>query len=82
MNRGLIDFMTFSYSYLCKGRGILKADEIRAIQSGAGTVARTAPAVLEQEGPQSEERRLTLEEAQMIQQHIDECTDWLLRLEM
>lgn len=82
MGRGLIDYLTYAYGYLCKGRGRLSAEQIRAIQQGAETVTRTAPVVLADDAPAGKELKLDLEEAVMINQHIEECTQWLLSLEV
>ncbi len=83
MNRGLIDYLTWTYSFLCKGRGILFPDDIRAIQNGANTMTRTAPIVLRDESrPAGKEAEVIQEEAEMITQHINECVDWLIRQEI
>ena len=81
MSKGLIDYLTYTYSFLCKGRGKLGADPIRAIQAGADTITKTAPVVLADDGPAGRELALDLEEANMINGHIEEATLWLLSLE-
>ena len=81
MSRGLIDYLSYAYSFLCKGRGKLGADQIRAIQAGADTITKTAPVVLADDGPAGRELALDLEEANMINGHIEEATVWLLSLE-
>ena len=81
MSKGLIDSLTFAYSFLCKGRGRLDADQIRAIQAGADTVTKTAPVVLADESTPAGRELLDLEEANMINGHIEEATIWLLSLE-
>lgn len=81
MSRGLIDSLTFAYSFLCKGRGRLNAEQIRAIQAGADTMTKAAPIVLADDGPAGKELALDLEEANMINGHIEEATVWLLNLE-
>ncbi len=81
MSKGLIDYLTYAYSFLCKGRGKLGADQIRAIQAGADTITKTAPVVLADDGPAGRELALDLEEANMINGHIEEATVWLLSLE-
>lgn len=80
MSRGLIDYLTYAYSYLHKGRGILRADDVRAIREGTRTMVRTAPAVLASED--SQELGVTLDEARLIEQHIEESVEWLLTLEI
>ena len=81
MSRGLIDTLTYTYSFLCRGRGRLGADQIRAIQQGADTMTKAAPVVLADDGPVGKELALDLEEANMINGHIEEATLWLLSLE-
>lgn len=81
MSKGLIDYLTYAYSFLCKGRGRLGADQIRAIQAGADTMTKAAPVVLADEGPAGKELALDLEEANMINGHIEEATIWLLSLD-
>lgn len=81
MSRGLIDTLTYTYSFLCRGRGRLDADQIRAIQAGANTMTKAAPVVLADDGPAGKELALDLEEANMINGHIEEATLWLLSLE-
>lgn len=82
MMKGLIDYMTFAYSFLCKGAFDLRGDDVKAIRAGANTIARTAPTVLKDESAPSRRQELTLAEAEMINQHIDECAEWLLRQEI
>lgn len=82
MSRGLIDYLTYAYTFLCKGRGRLDADSIRAIQNGADTITKTAPVVLMDDStPAGRELALDLEEANMINNHIEQATVWLLSLE-
>lgn len=78
MTRGLIDSLTYAYRYLHKGRGILTAEDAQAIRAGTRAMVKNAPAVLADEA----ELRITLDEAQLIEQHIDESVDWLLRQEI
>ena len=81
MSRGLIESLTYTYSFLCRGRGRLDATQIRAIQKGADTMTKAAPVVLSDEGPVGKEFALDLEEANMINEHIEEATVWLRSLE-
>ena len=81
MSRGLIEALTYTYSFLCRGRGRLDAAQIRAIQQGADTMTKAAPVVLSDDGPAGKELALDLEEANMINEHIEEATVWLLSLE-
>lgn len=83
MSRGLIDYLTFAYSFLAKGRGILKRDDIDAIRVGAKTITCRAPQVLKDEtAPTQPGSLLDFEEAVLINQHIEECAEWLLRQEI
>lgn len=80
MTRGLIDYLTYAYSYLHKGRGILRADDMQAIRAGTRTMVKTAPAVLANET--DTDLTTVLAEAKLIEQHIEESVDWLLTLEI
>ena len=82
MSKGLIEALTYTYSFLCRGRGRLEADQIRAIQKGADTMTKAAPVVLADEGPVGKDFALDLEEANMINGHIEEATTWLHSLEI
>ncbi len=80
MSRGLIEYLTYAYSYLHKGRGILRANEVTAIRAGTRAMVKTAPAVLANE--QDGDLTAVLAEAQLIEQHIEESVEWLLALEI
>lgn len=84
MYRGLIDNLTFVYSFICKGRGRLTAQEMEAIAKGAHTVTATAPAVLGglDDGTATTEDQKDLQEAIKIDQHIDEMYTFLTAMEI
>ena len=46
MYRELIDHLAFVYGFVCKGRGKVAQEELRAIEDGSHAVVRNAPAVL------------------------------------
>lgn len=83
MYRGLIDYMTFAYTFICKARGRLSSDEMDAVALGAHTVAAKAEPVLgDGSRTMSAEDRADLMEAQKIDQHIEEMNIYLQSLEI
>ena len=80
MTRGLIDYLTYTYRFIHKGSGILKAPDLQAIGVGASVMVRTAPGILPQDTDLEEVSR-TMQEAQLIDHHIEESIAWLLTLE-
>ncbi len=81
MYRGLIDNLTFVYSFICKGRGKLTEAEMQAISGGAHTLTDKAPAVLGSEDETASDRA-DLAEARKIDEHIEEMTIFLQSLEI
>lgn len=71
MYKGLIDNLTFVYSFLAKGRGKLQADQLQAIAQGAHTITKTAPAVLGNDD-QTAADAADLNEARLIDTHIEQ----------
>lgn len=84
MYRGLIDSLTFTYTYICKARGRISNKEMEAIAQGAHTVTKYAPAVLggAQAIEGTKEDALDLEEAVKIDEHIDEMYTFLSSMEI
>lgn len=81
MYRGLIDHLAFVYGFVCKGRGKVPEDQLRAIADGTHAVVRNAPAVLGGEDEKEEDRKDLLLAGKMDQQ-IEEATVFLLSLEI
>jgi hypothetical protein len=83
MYRGLIDHLTFAYTYICKGRGRLKAEDMAAIAQGAHVVAVNAPNVLARtDMMETASDRADLAEARKIDEHIEEMYVFLNSLEI
>ena len=80
MYRGLIDNLAFVYGFICKGRGKLGDDDLRAVANGAHTIVKHAPAVLGGEDEQEEDRK-DLALAVKMDDQIEEATVFLLSLE-
>lgn len=81
MYKGLIDHLAFVYGFMCKGRGKIRQNELRAIADGTHAVVRNAPAVLGGEDEQEEDRK-DLALAGKMDQQIEEATIFLLSLEI
>ena len=83
MFKGLIDYLTFGYTFICKGRGKLKASEMMMIQGGADVAVRHAGEVLGDNGQQmTKDDQLDLEEARKIYEHVEEMSVFLQSLEI
>lgn len=82
MFRGLIDYLTFGYTFICKGRGKLKPSEMMMIQGGANSVVNHAEQVLGDGQAMSRDDRADLEEARKIYEHIEEMSAYLQTLEI
>lgn len=83
MFRGMIDYLTFGYTYLCKGRGKLSAADMAKIMGGAKVVVDNAEAVLGGAAtPVGAEDRADLKEAGKIYEHLEEMAVFLQSMEI
>lgn len=82
MFKELINSLSFMYCFAARSRGKLQREELDALRKGANVMSMQAPAVLGQDGQQltADERR-DLEEAEMIDSHIEEMVAWLLSVD-
>ena len=75
MYRGLIDHLTFVYSFICKGRGKISQGDLLKIEIGARTLADNTPLVMgETENTRQDE--LDRMECDYILKHIDEMINF------
>lgn len=81
MYRGLIDNLAFVYSFICKGRGKMPQEDVRALADGAHTLVKHAPAVLGGEDETSEDRK-DLALCNKMDDQIEEATVFLASLEI
>lgn len=83
MFKELINTLSFMYCFAARSRGKLAREELDAVRKGANVLSTQAQTVLGQEGQAlSEDERRDLEEAEMIDSHIEEMVAWLLTLEI
>ena len=83
MFKELINSLSFMYCFAARSRGKLQREELDALRKGANVMSMQAPAVLGQDGQQlTEDERRDLEEAEMIDSHIEEMVAWLISLEI
>ena len=83
MHKGLLSTLSYMYRYLCVGRGKLDKVELNSIAGSAGAMAAHAAEVLEpDEGSSLQENRLDIEQAMLVDQHIEEMVEWLTKLEI
>lgn len=81
MYKGLIDNLSFVYSFICKGRGKVPQDDLHAIAAGAHTIVSHAPAVLGSEDEKEEDRK-DLALAEKMDYHIEDAVLFLESLEI
>ena len=82
MFKELINSLSFMYCFAARSRGKLQREELDALRKGANVMSMQAPAVLGQDGQQlTDEERRDLEEAEMIDSHIEEMVAWLLTVD-
>ncbi len=82
MFKELINSLSFMYCFAARSRGKLQREELDALRKGANVMSMQAPAVLGQDGQQlTDEERRDLEEAEMIDSHIEEMAAWLLTVD-
>lgn len=82
MFKGLIDYLTFGYTFICKGRGKLKAGEMTLIRGSADVAVRHAEEVLAEGRQMTEDDRADLAEARKILEHVEEMSVFLQTLEI
>lgn len=82
MFKELINSLSFMYCFAARSRGKLDREDLDALRKGANVMSMQAPAVLGQDGQQvTDEERRDLEEAEMIDSHIEEMVAWLLSVD-
>ena len=83
MFKELIRTMGFLYAYASRGRGRLNPAQLRSLSDTGAVLVGNAEAVLgdEKEGLSADEKT-DLEQAVMMEQHIDEMVTWLIGLEI
>ena len=84
MFKELVGALSFVYWFAAKGRGKLDRDQLSELRGGAHVMAANAEAVMADKGAEAltQDERTDLCEAQLIDEHIEEMVDWLMRLEI
>lgn len=83
MYRGLLKTLTYLYQFVTLGRDQLRPDQVNSIAAGGRALVETAPQVLEpDEGDDQEKNRLDLEQAEIVEQHMEEMIVWMTHLEI
>lgn len=83
MLREMINYLTTSYSLICRGKGLVPDKQLRTIADGAHCALQTSMQVAA-----NDHREMTkndqeyLREAQMIDSHIEEAMVFLLSMEI
>lgn len=83
MYKELVRSLAFHYNFLARARGLMTAEQMRAVSGFAKAMTETADAVLLDERDKKSQTDIAdLEEAQMISGHIDEMVELLIRQEV
>ena len=82
MYRELINSLTYMYSVMCRGKGKLPDSDLRHIADGAHSLAKSAPAVETLTKTETVNDKAYLQEAQKIDQQIEEMVVFLMSLEI
>lgn len=85
MTKGLISTLTYMYRFIAMGRGVLNKDELLTVKANADMMSSRAGDVLKMcpdENTDAQAIKTDLAEAALVDQHIDEMVDWLLRQEI
>lgn len=82
MFKELINSLSFIYSYAARSRGKLSGEELHQLQGAGHVMAMNAEQVLAGDRPLTQDEKLDVCEAQMIDEHIDEMVTWLIGLEI
>lgn len=81
MYKGLIENLTFVYSFIARGRERMTDADRRAVANGAHSLVRCAPDVLGGED-ESAQDRADLQMARKIDDHIEDSVVFLQHLEI
>lgn len=81
MYKGLIENLTFVYSFIARGRASMTNADRRQLANGAHTLVRCAPDVLGGED-ESAQDRADLQMARKIDDHIEDSVVFLQHLEI
>lgn len=83
MYKGLLKTLTYLYQYITLGRDQLRPDQMNSIAASGRVLVETAPRVLEpEEGDDLEKNQLDLQQAEIVDQHIEEMVVWMTHLEI
>lgn len=83
MSRGLIATLTYIYRFVSLGRGALNAEELGAMAKSADAMTAKARDVIQMTDEKLDHDAETdLAQAALVDQHIEEMVDWMLRQEI
>lgn len=83
MLKELIHSLSFTYCFLARSRGKLSREELSGIRAGTSSMtAHAADVLLEKDKAYTADQEADLAEADLIDEHIEEIIDWLLRQEI
>lgn len=83
MYKGLLRTLTYMYQFITLGRERLGRDDVESMANAASAMVGRAPEVLEPEADDDlAANKLTLEQAELVDRHIEEMVAWINHLEI
>lgn len=82
MFKELIGSLSFMYCFAARSRGKVGCEQLAQLREGAHVMAVNAEQVLADGRQLTEEEKLDVCEAQMIDEHIEEMVQWIIGLEI
>ena len=82
MFKELIKSLGFMYTFISRGRGKLTGEELRAMESAGGTFVNKSEILLDQGETMTDDQKIDLDQAVLMEQHVTEIVQFLLNQEI
>ena len=82
MFKELIKSLGFMYTFISRGRGKLTREELQAMQATGSTFVCKHEILLDQGESMTEDQKIDLDQAELMEQHVEEIVQFLLHLEI
>ena len=82
MFKELIKSLGFMYTFISRGRGRLTKAELQDIAAAGGTFVNKSEILLDQGETMTEDQKIDLDQAVLMEQHVTEIVQFLLNQEI
>lgn len=82
MFKELIKSLGFMYTFISRGRGKLTGEELRAMEAAGGTFVNKSEILLDQGESMTDDQKIDLDQAVLMEQHVTEIVQFLLNQEI